>query len=363
LKSSSEEQPSSQKIERQPEKNTSEEPQPKKDAHPFDNLSKALFGEDGAQIIPELIEGAQVVSAENVELDRSKLKADLVYRGPFGFTKRQPTVYDLEVQAGRDPDLIYRILLYLAALYEHYKCLIICVIFYLFPCKVVTSPHIMRCEENGEEILAVKVRVICVWEMDPEAIVAKHLLPLYIFLPAMKEPSAALLIQALQEMAHYYNRAKLAYRFTWFHHILRRTETMSDQDKEIVKEALNAMFTYEEIIQDDPVIQSLLAQRELVGKAEGKAEGIIEGKTEGIIEGEIKGKIKELKDAILSILSIRFSPALAAKAQPVVVSTQDYEALKRLHRQLLKADDEKLALLVLDLPDEQPQLGALGLAD
>jgi hypothetical protein len=59
---------------------------PKQDVHPFDNLSKALFEIDGAAIIPELVEGAQVVNTENVELDRSKLKADMVYRGPFGFS-------------------------------------------------------------------------------------------------------------------------------------------------------------------------------------------------------------------------------------------------------------------------------------
>ena len=59
-----------------------------------------------------------------------------------------------------------------------------------------------------------------------------------------------------------------------------------------------------------------------------------------------------MKDVILSTLSIRFSPVLAAKAQPVVMSMQDYEDLKRLHRQLLRADDEKSVLLVLDLSDE-----------
>lgn len=311
--------------------------QSKKDAHPFDNLVKALFGKDGAQIVPELVEGAQVSSAENVELDRSKLKADLIYRGPFGLTKRQEAVYDLEIQSGPDPNLIYRLLLYLAALYEHYKCLIICVIIYLFPCKVVQSPHIMRCDENGEEVLAVKFRVICLWEMDPEPIVARHLLPFYILLPAMKHPSVDLLKQALKEMACSYSRAELAYRFTWFSHILRRTETMSNEDKQAIKEALKAMFAYEEIIQDDPVIQSLLAQRELEGEARGEARGEING----------------MRESILSILSIRFSPALATQAQPAVMSIQDYEALKRLQRQLLKAEDEKTALLVLDLPNEQ----------
>ncbi len=112
---------------------------------------------------------------------------------------------------------------------------------------------------------------------------------------------------------------------------------MSDRDKETIEGVIKMLYGYEEIIQDDPVIQNLLVQRELEGEARGKAEG----------------KIENMKDSILSILSIRFSPALAAKAQPAVMSMQDYEDLKRLHRQLLKASDEQTALLGLDLPDEQ----------
>ncbi len=172
--------------------------------------------------------------------------------------------------------------------------------------------------------------------MDPEPIVAKHLLPFYIFLPAMKDSSVDLLKQALKEMAHHYNRAELGYRFTWFSHILRRTDTVSDQDKETIEGTIKMLYGYEEIIQDDPVIQNLLAQRELEGEARGEA----------------RGEIKGIRDSILSILSVRFSPTLAAQAQPAIMSMQDYEALKRLQRQLLKADDEKSALLVLDLPEE-----------
>ena len=147
MNSPSEEQRGIKKARRQPKKKAHEKAQHKRDAQPFDNLVKALFGEDGAQIVPELIEGAQVLSAENVELDRSKLKADLIYRGPF---KNQKAVFDLEFQAGADPELIYRLLLYLAALYERYKCLIVCGIIYLFRCNVVKSPHIMQCDEDGE---------------------------------------------------------------------------------------------------------------------------------------------------------------------------------------------------------------------
>jgi predicted transposase YdaD len=99
------------------------------------------------------------------------------------------------------------------------------------------------------------------------------------------------------------------------------------------------MFACEEIIQDDPVIQSLLAQREL--------------------EGEARGEIKGMRESILNLLSIRFSPAFAAKAQSAIMAIQSYDVLKMLFRLLVKAPDEQSALLVLDLPDEQPNPASL----
>ncbi|HWS83990.1 MAG TPA: hypothetical protein VN207_06995 [Ktedonobacteraceae bacterium] len=42
---------------------TSSDPQPKVDAQPFDNIVKALFGLDGAQIVPELLADVQVMDA------------------------------------------------------------------------------------------------------------------------------------------------------------------------------------------------------------------------------------------------------------------------------------------------------------
>ena len=128
--------------------------------------------------------------------------------------------------------------------------------------------------------------------------------------------------------------------------MLRRTDTISEQDKQAVTEAMKTMFTYEEIIQDDPIIQNLLAQRELLGKAEGRA------------EGKAEGEIEWIRDSILSILSIRFSPVLAARAQPAVMAIQTSEALKMLLRLLVKAADEQSVCQLLDLPDEQPQPGS-----
>jgi len=302
----------------------------KRDSQPFDNIIKAAFGIDAAVMVPELVEGVEVVMAENVELDRSKLKADLIFRT---YRKRRETVIDFELQAGPDRDMVYRVLQYVAALHDRYReAVIICVIIYLFRCQVVTSPYVMG-YDDGEEYLTIRFRVVCLWELDPEPIVARHLMPFYILLPGMKDPSLDLLRQALKEMVQHYSRPKLGYRLMWFAHILRRTDTVSEQDKQTIQEEFEMSYNYDELVRDDPTIQRLLAQ--------------------SMAEGEARAEKKALKEMILSILSIRFSPALATQAQSTVMSIQDEEDLKRLHRQLLKAADEQSALLVLDLPDEQ----------
>src|SRR6266849_10671957 len=116
---------------------------------------------------------------------------------------------------------------------------------------------------------------------------------------------------------------------------------LSGHDKQTIKEIRNMTLTYEEII----AVAQFLTQREL--------DDWTKGRIKGRIEGQAWGKIDNMKDVILSTLSIRFSSALAAKAQPVVMSIQGYETLNMLFRQLIKAPNEQFVCLVLDLPDEQ----------
>jgi predicted transposase YdaD len=272
-------------------------------------------------------------------LDRSKLKADLVFK--FLLPMDEDAMLDIELQAGADPEMLFRVLLYIAALYAKYKCTIICLIIYLFPCTVVTPPPPAYWEKGRWEI-----HVLCLWEEDPVPIVEQHLIPLYFLLPAMKNPSVALLRRALSEMRDYYPRDVLAYRFRWFYSILRRSKTMSEEDKQIIEEELKVQFHYNDLIKDDPVIQNLLAQ--------SKSEGELLGEMRGKMRGEIEG----MKKSILNILNIRFSAALAKRAQPALQRDQDFDLLDRLQRQIIKAPDEQTVLLLLDLPDEPVKNGS-----
>ena len=150
-------------------------------------------------------------------------------------------------------------------------------------------------------------------------------------------------------MAQVYDRPQLAYRFVWFYQILRRTDTMSEEDKQVIEKELRMQFDYAELVQDDPVIQELFAKH----KAEGRAEGRAEGKVEGRAEGEAQG----IRKSILRLLNARF-PALAVtpQAQQAVVSIEDPEKLDQVLQALLAVSDEQAARRVLKLPVQEDLL-------
>ena len=56
---------------------------PKADPQPYDNTLKAWFGEDAKLIIAEFLPDVELMGENsddlNIEIDRTKLKADLVY--------------------------------------------------------------------------------------------------------------------------------------------------------------------------------------------------------------------------------------------------------------------------------------------
>ncbi len=267
---------SSQKKRRSKGKKPSLNPQSKKDTQPYDNNIKALFGQDGGRIIPELVAGAEVLAAHNVEIDRSKIKVDLVFQIIY---QGILAVLNIELQSGPDTTMGSRVLQYLSGLHDFYQLPVICLVIYLFQCPVEESPYVIQCGDKTSLVL--NYEVIRWWEVDGAAIVNKHAIHLYPLIPATKKPKVDLLKQALQEMFQVYDRHELGYRFSWFYSILRRTGTMSEEDKQIIEEELKVQFNYQEMIQDDPVIQSLLAERELRGEARGKAEGEAEGEARG----------------------------------------------------------------------------------
>jgi flagellar biosynthesis/type III secretory pathway protein FliH len=166
--------------------------------------------------------------------------------------------------------------------------------------------------------------------------------------------------KALHEMSQVYDRPQLAYRFRWFASILRRTTTVTAENKQIIEKEFEVQFDYKELIQDDPIIQSLLAERELqsrsegeaLGEARGEARGRAEGEARGKAEGILEGEIKATKDDILCVLTARFSAALADRARSVITPMQNADMLKMIFQQVLRLPDEQTVRIALGLPTE-----------
>jgi predicted transposase YdaD len=314
-------------------------PRTKQDAHPFDNLTKGLFGLDGAEIVSELMTGIKVIDAQNIEIDRSKLKADLVFKILY---KGQLAILNLELQTGKGRHVGRRLLQYLAGLHDLYELPVLTAVIYLFRCNPEQQPYRIECVDKKPIIF--EYDIICLWEVESQWTIDRKIVPLYVLLPGTKAPTVPLLKQALQEMSQAYERYELEYRLMWFSLILRRTDTMPDADKQTIQEVIENMLTYEEILHDDPIFQRFLAQREQQAKTEGEAEGEA--------RGEARGEAKALKETITSLLATRFPTTLASQAQAVIAPIESVDALKILFRQLLRVPDEQTVRVVLDLPSE-----------
>src|SRR5205814_9597232 len=128
-------------------------------------------------------------------------------------------------------------------------------------------------------------------------------------LPAMKGANAPMLVQAIQEMKDRYKEPQLGHHLIRFRTILRRSKTLSEQDKQEVEVHLR---TYDSLLDQDPYFQEEKALERTLGRTEG---------------------IQAFQDTIVEIVKNRF-PALTELAQKRVMQIQKLDDLKYLNVQL-----------------------------
>ncbi len=141
---------------------------------------------------------------------------------------------------------------------------------------------------------------------------------MYTFLPAMKGANAALLIQAIHEMGQRYSRLELAQHLTRFARIMERSTTVSEQDKQRVKEELHNM-EYDSLIDDNPDVQERIARAEL----------------------------RALQETVVEAVSEEYPP-LAELAQQQVTHLDKPEDLRKLVKLIYRAPDEATVRWLLD---------------
>jgi two-component sensor histidine kinase len=149
---------------------------------------------------------------------------------------------------------------------------------------------------------------------------------MYMLLPAMQGADAPMLVQAIQEMKDRYKEPQLGHHLIRFRTILRRSKTISEEDKQEVEDKLH---TYDSLLDQDPYIQEQKALERTLGRTEGRIESI-----------------KTFQDTIVEIVKIRF-PTLTELAQKKVMQLQNLADLKQLVVQLSISSDQVAAQQLL----------------
>ena len=162
-----------------------------------------------------------------------------------------------------------RMLAYFANLHLKYNVPVFCIVIFLFKCAVEQSPYRVSC---GDKVILPEFHydVICLWEMDPRPILDQHSVPLYVLLPAMKDPTVDMLRQAIREIREYYNAERSCEHLSQFHLVLSRTTTVPDDIKDMIGKELYMSSQYIDFLKQHPYIQRELENRseELLTKGE-----------------------------------------------------------------------------------------------
>src|SRR3989440_949734 len=271
------------------------------------------MGDRAAEIIPQLLPEAELVSEENIEIKRELLRADLVYLVQY---KGKAHILNLELQTNADSEMAFRMLLYHVELHLHYRLPVISVVLYLFEASVVEPPF----RETGgdeEEILTLHYRVIALWTLDAREYVQKRIVGMYTFLPGMKGANAPLLLQAIKDMEQRFARPQFVRHLRRFKRILQRSSMLSAQDKQIVEAHMD--IHYDSLVDEDPEVQERVA----------------------------KGKVEMAQKMVADLVEARF-PALSELAQERVTLIRNTGALSQLIKQVGTVPDEATARWLLN---------------
>jgi len=286
---------------------------------PYDTFVKAFFRTEMDTLVSHFLKGATLDGTledaeQNVEIDRSILKADLAYRIKYLLLR---AILHIELQSGPDKTMARRMLAYFANLHLKYNVPVFCVVIFLFKCAIEQSPYTVSC---GDKVILPEFHydVIRLWEEDPEPILAEHAIPLYVLLPSMKDPTVGMLRQAIREIREFYEPQRAIEHLAQFHCVLYGTTTVSDNVKDMIGKELSMSSQYAEFMQQNPLFQQILRERE----------------SKSLAEGEIK--------VILQLLHTHFSAATAELVELALrkVDIRDAEIIGPLKEATVKLDEQ-----------------------
>src|SRR5690348_10203321 len=191
----------------------------------YDETLKSLFGHEIAEILPILLPGVEYIRESNIEIDRTIVKADLLFWARY---KGRLHLVNMELQSNRDDTIERRLLMYHACFHYKHEVPVLSIILYPYKTTFPSPPY----RETGGDgtLLTFEYQVLILWQMDARTFVQQHHVCFYTLLPAMEHASVPLLKQALSEMRQYYpDNKQFGHHLTRFNTIMLRSSTMTDE--------------------------------------------------------------------------------------------------------------------------------------
>ncbi len=284
-------------------------------AQRFDTSFKAWIRAHPRDILPQLLPGVTYVDTLDVEIVRSTMRADKVFKVIYN---GEEAILEIEFESGTDSDLPSRLLIYNAVLYKEHKLPVITIVVYPFRVTIAKSP--LQVSLGDSSILTFHFQVLPLFQLGAEQFVRKHIVCMYPLLPTMQSVNHEMIKQVMDELIALYreDEVTLADQLVWMSLLLERTDTIPAQEKSEIERQLHM---YDTLWEESPRIRQERA----------------------------KARLRGAQEMFVNIISARF-PALTELAKQQAEQANSPNALNKLARKVVTAPDEDAVRRLLSPP-------------
>jgi len=192
-------------------------------AQRFDTSFKAWIRAHPREILPQLLPGVTYVDTLDVEIIRSTMRADKVFKIKYN---GEDAILEIEFESRADRDLLSRLLTYNAVLHQEHKLPVITIVVYPFRVTMAESPLQVTLGDNI--ILTFHFQTLPLFQLDAEQFVRDHVVCMYPLLPTMQGVHHEMIKQVMDELVTLYQKDEvtLADQLVWMSLLLERTDTI-----------------------------------------------------------------------------------------------------------------------------------------
>ncbi|WP_052890260.1 hypothetical protein [Thermogemmatispora carboxidivorans] len=261
----------------------------------------------------------------------------------------KPLLIHLEFQSRADPSMPQRLLMYNILADRRFGYPVLSCVIYLRRCGVPTTPY-QRFLPDDSPVHEFYFRIVKLWELSAQALLARQLPGLLPLLPLSREGHSRQVIRTMIErlqQARQYELLEVG--------LLLASLAWADapaSERQWLQEQFTMLTEFLQELKQTDAARALIQEGLQQGRQEGLQEGLQQGRQEGLQESLHKNR-----RLLVDIVSARF-PALNELATLAATAISDLDTLLTLTIQASTVPDaERLrSLLLLYLPtsDDQP---------